>query len=685
MTINDNHRRAILAAFRTVDKLLEDVDNAKATAASPFSRLFNDLTPTQQQVIGDYAAAIRSRMTDALKALGATVDPPRTAASWAIQTALAFGQITVQEIAPSRLRGYGPLDDEAFVLIERLNADLERSIRRLDTYLKAGLGKDLAARLERLAAAPADLDLLRALERIIRERGLIEYHGALQALLDRMESKTFEIALFGKVSSGKSSLLNAVLGFEALPVGVTPVTAVPTRITWGDSPGAEIRFADSPDQDIPLARLAEFISETRNPENRKRVVRALVRLPSPQLSAGVVFVDTPGVGSLARAGARESYAYLPRCDLGVLLLDAATSPGREDLDILRLLYESGIPGMIVLSKSDLLSEPDRIRMRDYVKEQIAKSLGLDLPVHAVSAVGGAPLARAWFASEIAPLCDRAAELAEASGRRKLAALREGVAASLRTLLCARPEGGAEESASRRAEIERLGLEAEGSIQEAIGRGESLLREMRDLARPTLELAGREIARRASLDQELLSGNAVVRQAITDTAASVRAKIQDDVLATRDRLRDALVEMARRLDWARVRPEDLGVELVTQPTVMVPPEVDRAESHTPRWLRRFPSLLERRMKRRLLAQIEEPLAEAYATFSGRLRGWLTAALAGLASQFTAQAEPMRAQARRAADGRGPEDLPAIAADLARIEVGAEAVASTVEENRSSAPA
>lgn len=666
MTLNENHRRAILAAFRTIDKLLEDVENVRASAASPFSRIFNDLTPTQQQVVGDYVEGIRARMTDALKALETSVRPPETAASWAIQTALAFAQITVQEIAPSRLRGYGPLDGEASVLIERLNADLERSIRRLDTYLTAGLGKDLAARLERLETAPGDLDLLRRLERIIRERSLIEYHGALQALLERLESKTFEIALFGKVSSGKSSLLNAVLGFDALPVGVTPVTAVPTRITWGDSPSARIRFADAPNEKIPLERLAEFISETQNPENRKRVVRALVELPSPQLRAGVVFVDTPGVGSLARAGARESYAYLPRCDLGILLLDAATSPTREDLDILRLLYESGIPGMVVLSKSDLLSEADRARMRDYVKAEIAKNLGLDLPVHAVSTVGDSRLAHAWFESEIAPLCGRAVELAAASGRRKLAALREGVAASLRILLRPRPETGAGEAARERAEIERLALEAEGSLQEMTRRCHELLSRTRDLARPTLELAAREIARRVSADEEPPSAAAMIRRAITDTGASIRAKIQEDLLATRDRLRGALAEMGWKLDRARVKAEELEVELVTQPTITIPPEVDRAETGLPVWLSRFPSLLERRMKRRLLAKLEQPLSDAYASFSGQLRGWLTAALAGLASQFAAQAEPLRAQARRAEQAGVAGDLAGIAADLAEIE-------------------
>ncbi len=138
-------------------------------------------------------------------------------------------------------------------------------------------------------------------------------------------------------------------------------------------------------------------------------------------------------------------------------------------------------------------------------------------------------------------------------------------------------------------------------------------------------------------------------------------------------------MVRRLDWARVKPEDLVIELVTQPTITVPPEVDRAEILAPAWLRRFPSLLESRMRRRLLAQLEGPVAGAYAAFGGQLRGWLTAALAGLASQFTAQAEPMRAQARRAAEGGGAGDLAGVAADLAQIEGSAGTVGSLVEVN------
>lgn len=51
-----------------------------------------------------------------------------------------------------------------------------------------------------------------------------------------MERNWWTVALVGRFSSGKSSLLNYLLGTHCLPSGGTPVTAVPIRIV----PGAEV-------------------------------------------------------------------------------------------------------------------------------------------------------------------------------------------------------------------------------------------------------------------------------------------------------------------------------------------------------------------------------------------------------------------------------------------------------------
>jgi GTP-binding protein EngB required for normal cell division len=662
--LNDNHRRAITAAFGQIDRLLADVEAASARALGPFSRFFGDLSPTQQGVVADYVAQIRGRMMEVLAALGISLRAPQSPASWAIRTSLSFAKVAVQEIDPSRLTGYGSLGPEAAYFVERANADLERSLERLLAYVAQGLGKDLSGRLQRLEGIPVDVTLLGELDRIIREHGLIEFHAALEGLLERLEAKTFEIAVFGRVNSGKSSLLNAVLGFQALPVGITPITAVPTRVIWGEPPKAEIRFAEAPDLEIPLEQLSDFVSEMGNPENRKRVVRAVVRIPSPELRDGVVFVDTPGVGSLAKAGARESYAYLPRCDLGILLIDAASAPSREDLDLLRLLYESGIPGMAVVSKADLLSEADRERMRSYLREQIASLLGLDLSVHLVSTADGARLACAWFATEIGPLLARRVEMADASARRKLASLREGIAASLRAMLAGRSAASVDTTESAE-KVEQLALEAEGALQETIRKAERLADQARTLAEPTFTVAAAEISRRAVSGRPVAPRD-VLRQAVNDTASAVRRQVQETLVAARDRLRQLLEEMAAEIGSEQSRAEELAIDLVTLPALSPPSEIDRLELPVAGWARRFPKLLEKGVHRRLSALLSKPIDTAYQSFSRDLRGWVFSTGKELGNRFATQSEPMRAQARRRREGSGRADPEKIAADLALLD-------------------
>jgi GTP-binding protein EngB required for normal cell division len=672
LAINENHQRAITAAFKYIDGLLVDVETTAVSASSPFSRFYPDLSPAQQGVLADYIARIRGQMLEVLRRLGVAPEPPRNPATWSIQTALSFARVSIQEISPGKLLGYGPLDEKTAAGLERLEADLDRTLRRLQALLAQNLGRDLAARLDRLEKTPVDLTLLRTLRRIIADRGLIEFQGALEALIEHLESKTFEIAFFGRVNSGKSSLLNTVLEFDALPVGVTPVTAVPTRVTWGERPVAEIRFADAPEEQISLDRLADYVSEGGNPGNRKHVVRATVRIPSSRLRSDVVFVDTPGVGSLATSGERESYAYLPRCDLGVLLLDASSAPAPEDLEILRLLYESGIGARVVISKADRISENDGARLQEYVRSQIAARLGLDLPVSLVSTVGpGVALARSWFEDEIAPLTAQARDRAESSARRKLASLREGVNAALRVALGA-PSGRLSPATAARAvaRVEELALEAEGAIQESSARCERLADDARILTRSALAVAAREYARPAAGEGSGIPLNEILEKVVRDTAQDVREQIQSELVGLRDRLRNLLVEMAEELPGAAARPEELTLELVTQPALSTPPQVAAADFKGPSWLRRFPRLLERRAYAELLARVDGSVSSEFWAFGKRLRDWLRSTTSALAARFAAQSEPLRAQARRSNELPEVADPNTLAADLREIEDAAQ---------------
>src|SRR5205085_27209 len=89
----------------------------------------------------------------------------------------------------------------------------------------------------------------------------------------------------------------------------------------------------------------------------------------------------------------------------------------------------------------------RVRMTDYIREQLRRELGLDLPVHPVSTVGAdESLLTAWFERELTPLLDRHRSLTEASLKRKIAHLRESMIATLETLLAKRRGGRPDDGA-----------------------------------------------------------------------------------------------------------------------------------------------------------------------------------------------------------------------------------------------
>ena len=212
---------------------------------------------------------------------------------------------------------------------------------------------------------------------------------------------------------------------------MTPVTAVPVRIISGAEPAATISFALEKSARVPGRQLAAFASEESNPGNIRHVTDILLELPSTRLSGSVCLVDTPGLGSLATAGATQTLAFLPRCDLGVLLLDCAGAPTEEDLAVARTMLEGGAEVLVVLSKADLLAPADREKMTGYVFRQFADALAHELPVAPVSVADGhRALTETWYAEEMAPRQAEHHRLAAEALRRKAGALNEAVAAAL---------------------------------------------------------------------------------------------------------------------------------------------------------------------------------------------------------------------------------------------------------------
>jgi GTP-binding protein EngB required for normal cell division len=362
-------------------------------------------------------------------------EPPEIPVTRTITTDLAFVDIAIEELRPSYMRGSGTVPDDAVNELNGVVHELRSLVQSMDRYVRQELGTNLESRLQKLEETGYDVALLRLIEQLVTRHGLVEFRSRIDLLASRLEDNNLEVALFGRVSSGKSSLLNALLSTNVLPVGVNPITAVPTKLVYGPKLRAAVAYGTGREEIVTIEELEKLVTEQGNPGNLRNIVRAVVEVPSPRLRQGIVLVDTPGLGSLAKRGAAETLAYLPSCDLALLLIDAGTALSEEDIGTLRLLYEAGIPAIVVLSKADLLASGDLHQATRYTQEQLQAELGLEVNVHAVSSLPDrAILLDHFFERELLPRFVQGRALRSSSIARKIGALRDSIIAALATML-----------------------------------------------------------------------------------------------------------------------------------------------------------------------------------------------------------------------------------------------------------
>src|SRR2546425_5727156 len=105
---------------------------------------------------------------------------------------------------------------------------MQALVREVDAVVSGAPGEVLRQRADRLSAEHPVKTEVQELARIITEHGLIDLRPALRLLLDRALDDSFEVAVVGRLSSRKTTLLNALLGFPLLPTRVLPAAPHPT-------------------------------------------------------------------------------------------------------------------------------------------------------------------------------------------------------------------------------------------------------------------------------------------------------------------------------------------------------------------------------------------------------------------------------------------------------------------------
>jgi GTPase Era involved in 16S rRNA processing len=233
-------------------------------------------------------------------------------------------------------------------------------------------------RRELLAIFDRVSDVARNVERVIEPDPATQPQGlhdsrvvttsrALEAARNSIHRDAFRVILFGDFSSGKSTLINALLREDILPRNANPTTAFTTVVGWNSVLCAELsRDADSSPEMTDVVSYEEFRRqvELRLGDDDKPVaspyVYGAVRGPFSILANHVELIDSAGVNEDPQRE-RVTMEYLPLVDAVIYVTMAKAAFRQQDQEhYLELLRKHGHEDIFfVVNQMDDIEDKDR--------------------------------------------------------------------------------------------------------------------------------------------------------------------------------------------------------------------------------------------------------------------------------------------------------------------------------------
>ncbi|MDW7993221.1 MAG: dynamin family protein [Gemmatales bacterium] len=159
----------------------------------------------------------------------------------------------------------------------------------------------------------------------------------IRAQAQALRQNIFRIVFMGEFKRGKSTLINAILGREALPERVVEATAVVTLIRHGKESYAEVHYENGTIEKMTLEKFKELRLRPEDSDSETdrfvEVKYGVVYLPFDLCRDGLELVDTPGLGA-HRLRIQRTYQFLPKADVIVFVFSAIQFFSQEEQECL---------------------------------------------------------------------------------------------------------------------------------------------------------------------------------------------------------------------------------------------------------------------------------------------------------------------------------------------------------------
>lgn len=181
----------------------------------------------------------------------------------------------------------------------------------------------------------------------------------LQDVVNDLREMFYLVVIIGEFNAGKSTFVNALLGANVLPMGITPTTEVIELIRYSETPDLKPKLQE---------------------DGSLRV------WSHPSTGApGVAIVDTPGTGSVFQQHERIAKDFLHRSDLVIFVLSAKRAFAETERIYMEMAKNYGKKVILVVNQVDLLDGEEQKTVRRFIEQQVKESLGITPLIFMVSA------------------------------------------------------------------------------------------------------------------------------------------------------------------------------------------------------------------------------------------------------------------------------------------------------------
>lgn len=134
------------------------------------------------------------------------------------------------------------------------------------------------------------------------------------------KNNKLKIGFLGKIKTGKTTLMNCLLGNDILPAKVLPTTAAVTIIEYSENKNFsyELTSGEKITEEFNLERVRDVVEGKKNVDEEKISV-VNINLPH-RLGSNVTLVDTPGLDDIAEWRVARTISILKEVDVAIMLL-----------------------------------------------------------------------------------------------------------------------------------------------------------------------------------------------------------------------------------------------------------------------------------------------------------------------------------------------------------------------------